>query len=231
MAQNTLPDQIRIRQTLDGLSDLGGLSQNDMLYGIDIEPGRLLGDYYLDSKWNKASLLLYESDRMIDGYYVKYDIEGNSVEVKLNRQIKLLQMNKIRSMIWYDSITKMPRAFVNAKDYSEKGSPLTGLLEIVVDGKLPLVKRTMIWIKRPDYVVAFDVGSKDTKINKKEIFYYLKGKEVFEIKKRKDLFEVFGDKRSEMEEFARVNKLNTKEERGLSNLFERYNSYFEEKDQ
>jgi len=74
MAQNTLPDQIRIRQTLDGLSDLGGLSQNDMLYGIDIEPGRLLGDYYLDSKWNKASLLLYESDRMIDGYYVKYDI-------------------------------------------------------------------------------------------------------------------------------------------------------------
>ncbi len=223
-SQNVLPPQIRIRQTMDGLSSAGGLSRSDVFYGIDIDPGRVLGDYYLDQKWNTASILMFDSEKIIDGYPVKYDIEGDAIEVMVGKQIKLIKVSQVESMIWYDSITNVPRAFINAKGYSDSGTELSGLLEVLVDGNIPLIRKTTIWIKRPDYVPAFDVGSKDTKINKRETFYYAKGKTLFEIKKRKQLITLFGDKGEEMDTYIKVNHLNIKEQRGLSNIFLHYNS-------
>ncbi|MCB0491936.1 MAG: hypothetical protein KDC93_05915 [Cyclobacteriaceae bacterium] len=223
-SQNALPPQIRIRQTMDGLSAAGGISRSDLLYGIDTDPGRVLGDYYLDTKWNPSSMLMYGSEKIIEGYPVKYDIEGNAIEVKVGKQVKLIKVSQIESLIWYDSVTMVPRAFVNAKEYTEEGIELSGLLEVLVDGNIPLIKRTTIWVKRPDYVVAFDVGSKDTQINKREVFYYSKGKELFEIKKKKQLIELFGDKGDKVNRFIKVNQLNIKEQRGLVNAFLHYNS-------
>ena len=89
---------------------------------------------------------------------------------------------------------------------------------------IPLVKRTTIWIKRPDYVMAFDVGSKDTQINKRDNFYYAKGKELIEIKRKKDLLPAFGDRREEMAKYIKVNKLNLSDERHLRGLFRHFNS-------
>lgn len=226
--QNALPPQIRIRQTMDGLSAAGGISRSDLFYGIDTDPGRVLGDYYLDPKWNPSSILMYGSEKIIEGYPVKYDIEGNAIEVMVGKQIKLIKVNQIESLIWYDSITLVPRAFVNAKDYTENGFELSGLLEVLVDGDIPLIKRTTIWIKRPDYVAAFDVGNKDTQINKREMFYYARSKELFEIKKKKQLIALFGDKGDEVNRYIKVNQLNIKEQRGLANAFLYYNSLVSE---
>ncbi|HEY5690883.1 MAG TPA: hypothetical protein VIS49_05445, partial [Cyclobacteriaceae bacterium] len=53
--QGALPAQIRLRETMEGMSDPKGISQGEILYGTEIQPGRILGDYYLDSKWNKGS--------------------------------------------------------------------------------------------------------------------------------------------------------------------------------
>lgn len=222
--QNALPAQIRLRETMDGMSDPKGMSQGEILYGVEVQPGRILGDYYLDSKWNQGSLLAYGTDKVIDGYYMKYDIEGNSIEIKVGQQIKLLNVNKIESIIWRDSITNYTRAFVNSKEYTVNGEEISGLIEILEDGMIPLVKRTTIWIKRPDYVMAFDVGSKDTQINKRDNFYYAKGKELIEIKRKKDLLPAFGDRSEEMSKYIKVNKLNLSDERHLCGLFHHYNS-------
>lgn len=228
--QNALPPQIRIRQTLDGISDPGGVTRGEVLYGVEVEPGRILGDYYMDTKWNKGSLLLFGYEKVLDGYYIKYDIEGNALEVKVDELTKLIPINKVQSMIWYDSLTQVPRAFVNAKDYTEKGVQLSGLLEILEDGQIPLVKKTTIWIKEPDYVLAFDVGSKDTKIYKKENLYMLQGKELIEVKKKKELLAAFGKRSNEMEKYIKINKLNIKDERGLRVTFRHYNTLFENVD-
>lgn len=224
LAQNALPPQIRIRQTMDGLSAPGGLSRSDLLYGVIIDQGRILGDYYLDPKWNPASILMFDSEKVIEGYPVKYDVEGDAIEVLVGKQIKLIKGSLVESMVWYDSITGLPRAFVNAKGYTENGKGLSGLLEVLVDGNIPLIKKTTIWVKRPDYVVAFDVGSKDTKINKRETFYYAKGKELYGIKSKKQLISLFGDKGEEIGSFIKVNHLNIKEQRALEHIFAHYNS-------
>ncbi|MEQ9413285.1 MAG: carboxypeptidase-like regulatory domain-containing protein, partial [Cyclobacteriaceae bacterium] len=180
--------------------------------------------YYLDTKWNPSSILMYGSEKIVEGYPVKYDIEGNAIEVLVGKQVKLVKVSQVESLVWYDSVTMIPRAFVNAKEYSEGGLELSGLLEVLVDGNIPLIKRTTIWIKQPDYVVAFDVGNKDTQINKREMFYYAKGKEIFEINKKKQLIELFGDKGNEVNRYIKVNQLNTKEQRGLEYTFLYYNS-------
>ncbi len=201
--QSVMPAQMKIRNSLEGMFDADGLGRSDMFQGVDIEPGRVLGDYYLDSKWNVASVLLYGSGKVVDGYAVKYDVEGNAVEVKVGNQIKLI---------------------VNAKNYTEEGVALSGLLEVLVDGNIPLIKKTTIWVKRPDYVLAFDVGNKDTQINKREVFYYAKGQELFEIKKKKQLIELFGDVGEEVNRFIKINQLNVKEQRGLEYAFSHYNT-------
>lgn len=223
IGQNALPAQIRLRETMDGISDPGGVTRGEVLYGVEVQPGRILGDYYLDSKWNQGSLLAYGTDKVIDGYYMKYDIEGNSIEIKVGPQIKLISVNKIESIIWRDSITNYTRAFVNSKDFTVNGEEINGLIEILEDGMIPLVKRTTIWIKRPDYVMAFDVGNKDTQINKRDNFYYAKGKELIEIKRKKDLLPAFGDRSEEMAKYIKVNRLNLADERHLRGLFHYYN--------
>lgn len=222
--QGALPAQIRLRETMEGMSDPKGISQGEILYGTEIQPGRILGDYYLDSKWNKGSLLAYGTDKVIDGYYMKYDIEGNSIEIKVGQQIKLISVNKIESIIWRDSITNNTRAFVNSKGYTLEADEINGLIEILEDGIIPLVKRTTIWIKRPAYVMAFDVGNKDTEIKKRDNFYFAKGKELVEIKRKKDLLPAFGDSSEEMADYIKVNRLNLSDEQHLRGLFQHYNS-------
>ncbi|HEY5689853.1 MAG TPA: hypothetical protein VIS49_00225, partial [Cyclobacteriaceae bacterium] len=164
------------------------------------------------------------TDKVIDGYYMKYDIEGNSIEIKVGQQIKLISVNKIESIIWRDSITNNTRAFVNSKGYTLEADEINGLIEILEDGIIPLVKRTTIWIKRPAYVMAFDVGNKDTEIKKRDNFYFAKGKELVEIKRKKDLLPAFGDSSEEMADYIKVNRLNLSDEQHLRGLFQHYNS-------
>lgn len=216
---------------MDGMADMGGMTRSDVLYGIPVPPGRVIGDNYMDLKWNPASLLIYGSEKVIDGYHVRYDIKSEALEIKVDNGIKMLMVNRIESLIWYDSLTSTPRAFVNGKGYTEDGVQMSGLLEVVQDGKVPLIKKTTLWVKRPDYIPAFDVGNRDEKIYKRENFYYAKGKEVFEIKRKKDLLAIFGDKSNDVEEFIKINRLNVKEEYGLQNVFEYYNSQFQETNQ
>lgn len=225
--QWAIPPVMRAENTLDRLSDKDGLGQGDLLYGLPIPPGSVIGDTYLDTKWNGATVLLYETDKVIEGYFVKYDIKGLSLELKAKNGIKLLDIKKVKSMVWLDSVTNMPRYFVNAKEYKEEGTPLTGLLEVVVDGQMPLFKKTYLWEKEPNYVVAFDVGSRDKKIYKKDAFYYGKGAEVVKVTNKKNLIVAFGDMGPEMESFIKINKLEVSKASGLQKIFEFYNGKFE----
>jgi len=225
--QWAIPPVLRAENTLDRLSTKDGLSQGDLLYGLPIPPGTIIGDTYLDKKWNRATILLYESDKVIEGYFVKYDIKGLSVELKAKNGIKLLDIRKVKSMIWLDSLSNLPQYFVNAKEYNEEGTPLTGLLEVVVDGQMPLFKKTYLWEKEPTYVVAFDVGSRDKKIYKKDSFYFGKGSDVTKITNKKNLIVAFGDMGPEMEGFIKTNKLDVSKATGVQKIFEYYNGKFE----
>ena len=223
-AQWAIPANMRAENTLDRLSDKGGLSRSDLLYGIPMAPGNVVGDNFLDKKWNKATILLYQSEAMIEGQPVKYDIKSDVIEIKTNAGIKILNGDKVKNMVWIDSLTSEPNYFINASEFKKDGVESRGLLEVIVDGNLPLLKKTEIYVKQPTYNAALDAGSKDTKIFQKEAFLYSSDKNLLEIKNKKDVLAAAGDRKAEVETFIKENKININKLPGLKKVFELLNA-------
>src|SRR5688500_16459670 len=82
--QNAIPANMRAQFTLDQLNQ-NGLATGDVLYGVAPPPGRVVGDTYIDKKWNIGKILLYEKEKVIQGYPVRYDIKGDLLEIKSPR--------------------------------------------------------------------------------------------------------------------------------------------------
>jgi hypothetical protein len=218
-----IPKQMRSQMTLDRMAQ-GGVGRNDILYGIPSEPGRLVGDFYLDSKWNNGTIMLIETETLIEGYPIKYDLKSQSLEIQSKAGIKVLDAKKVKSLVWIDSLTQKPYYFINAAEFTEDGTPLRGLIEVAVDGNLPLFCRSTIWVKKPDYVPALDVGSKDEIINKRRAYYYSSGKELVKITTKKKLLPIFGDEAKSVQNFIKVNALSVNDPTHLRRIFEFYNS-------
>ena len=197
-----------------------------MLYGIPLPEGKIIGDTYLDIHWNNASILLYESEKLIEGFPIRYDIMANEVEVKTKKGIRILQGIKIKSFVWVDSVTKAPDYFVNAKDFKDESNvPYSGFFQVLSEGSLPLFKKTEIDIKKADYNIQFNVGSQDDKILKKNEFYTLKDNQVVELpSSKKKIVALFGDKSEAMEVFIKENDLSITKGDQLKIIFEHYNS-------
>lgn len=223
-SQWAIPTQMRAENTLDRLSDKGGLSNSDILYGVPMPPGNVIGDNYLDKKWNKANILLYQSEAVIEGYPVKYDVKSDLIEIKTNVGIKILDVKKVKNIVWVDSISSAPHYFVNAGEFKKEGVPSKGLVEVLVDGTLPLVKKTELFVKKPTYNAALDVGTRDTKIYPKETIYFVKDGEMLKVKGKKGVISAAGDRASEIESFIKSNKLNVNKEGDLIRVFEFLNS-------
>jgi hypothetical protein len=223
-AQWAIPPNMRAQNTLNRLSEpIRGMSSADLLYGIPMEPGIVIGDNYLDKKWNTATILLYQSETMIEGYPVKYDVKNDLLEIQSRSGIKVLEVKKIKNLVWVDSITTQPHYFVNGAEYRYENSKLLGLLEVIVDGDTPLLKRSELNTKKPTYNAALDVGSKDTKIYFKDVFLYARGKDLYMIKNKEDVLKASGDHSAEVAAFIKENKINTNKQPGLKQVFEYLN--------
>jgi hypothetical protein len=224
MAQGTaIPSNIRAINTLE---DLTQLTPNEVLYGIPLPPKKLVGDSYLVAHWRKTNILLYTKETLLEGYPVRYDLLRDELEVNSKSGIKVLEAKRVKSFVWLDSITMQPEYFINAGEYknTDKGK-LLGFFLIMVDGKLPLFKKTVATIKEADYNVQFSVGSRDDKIIKKDLLFYARDGVVCQLpKSRKKVFSVFGDKAKAMEEFVKTNSLDATDTGDLKKMFIHFNS-------
>jgi hypothetical protein len=225
-SQSVVPNSIRASNMIERLFESNGITNAAILYGIPMLPGKVVGDTYLQTHWKNSTILLYEKDKLIEGYPVRYDLYLDELEIKAKNGIKVLKGNKIKSFVWVDSITRTPSYFVNAKEYkNDDNVGLTGFFEVLTEGSLPLVKKTTIQIKKADYNIQFNVGSQDDKILKKQDFYCLKADQIIEIPSSKKKFlSLLGDKSETVEQFMKDHVLTTTKEDDLKMIFEHYNS-------
>lgn len=201
----------------------------NMVYGIPPEPKKLVGTSYIDDKWNSASILLYRDQQLLEGFRARYNVISNMFELMEpeNNLVSIMPGLRIQNIVWVDSTYKVPRYFVNGMDFKEEGAPISGFFEVLVDGELPLMRRTKVILKESNYNTALMVGERNDQLLKRNYYYYLKGKDVIELEKnRKKFYAIFGDKAEEMEAFANENGLNNKEPNHIFQLFTRYNSLF-----
>ncbi|MFN3999445.1 carboxypeptidase-like regulatory domain-containing protein [Algoriphagus sp.] len=199
------------------------------IYGIAPEPKKLEGNFYLDTKWNVASILLYREQTVLEGFRVRYNINSNTFELMEpeNNLVTTMAGLRIQNIVWMDSSYKVPRYFVNGMDFKEDGVPISGFFEVIVEGDLPLMRRTKAIFKESNYNTALMVGNRNDQIIKRNVYYYLKGKDLFEVpKKRKDLYKIFGEKAAEIEAFVEQNEMDLKKNGSIFQLFTYYNSRF-----
>lgn len=202
----------------------------NMVYGIPPEPKKLEGNTYLDLKWNMATILLYRDQQLLEGYRARYNILSNMFELMepTSNQISSMPGLRIQNVVWMDSSYNVPRFFVNGMDFKDEGSPISGFFEVLVDGEMPLMRRTMAIFKESNYNAALMVGNRNDQFIKRNIYFYLEGVDVKEMPtNRKKLFAIFGDKAGFMEEFANSNTLNIREPSSIFQLMTHFNSQFE----
>jgi hypothetical protein len=222
-SQWAIPAGMKTSNTFNGISELGVLNESSLHALRGVPPGDVVGDYYLNERWNKANILLYQSEVIIEGYNVKYDVKNDVIEIQTSVGIRILDVKEIRNLVWMDSLTIETQYFVNAHEFN-KGIGYDGLLQVLVDGPIPLLKQTELVITPPSYNVALSIGSKDTKIYKKSIILYSKEGELIEIKNKKDILKASGDLSKAVESYIKTNKLNVGKDAGLIHVFQFINS-------
>jgi hypothetical protein len=223
---SAVPKNIRAANTLDNLFDANGLAPFENLYGIPLEPGRLIGNAYLNEDWKRATLLLYGVDKMIEGYPSRYEIDQDQFEIKSSRGVKILSGKKVKSFVWVDSLTKAPHYFINGKDFTSKDDSRSGgFFEVLEEGEFTLLSKTEVIVKKSNYNEKLDIGDRDDRMIKKTRFYYLQDGNISELpSSRKKLVPVFGDHALAMDEFIKKNSLSVNQPAHLRIIFEHYNS-------
>ncbi|WP_296699191.1 carboxypeptidase-like regulatory domain-containing protein [Algoriphagus sp.] len=224
-----LQKTIRANNITNLFNDRPNMIGGNAVYGIPPEPKKLEGNYFLDTKWNTASLLLYRDQQLLEGFRVRYNIVSNMFELMEpeNNLVSVMPGLRIQNFVFVDSTYKVPRYFVNGMDFKDEGAPIAGFFEVLVDGELPLMRRTMAVFKESNYNTALMVGNRNDQIIKRNIYYFLRGKDIYEMPSgRKKIFAVFGDSAKEMEEYTEKNAIDLKDPSGLFQLFTFYNSQF-----
>ncbi|WP_009032511.1 carboxypeptidase-like regulatory domain-containing protein [Indibacter alkaliphilus] len=228
--ENALQKTIRATNISELFVNRPNFIGGNQVFGIPPEPKRLEGNFYLDPSWNKASIILYRDNEVIEGYFARYNISTNSFELRVDEEdmITTLPGLRVQNIVWVDAGAKVPRYFVNGMDFKEDGAPISGFFEVLVEGQLPLVRRTIASIRASNYNEALMVGERNDQIKKRNTYYYISDKNIIQVPKgKRKFFNIFGDMSEEMEEFAKDNEVNFKTPSGLFVLFTQYNSKFE----
>jgi len=220
-----IPATLRATMTMNRISSLQGGS-GSILYGIPMSPGKLIGDSYMSKTWNYGSILLYELDKLIEGYPLRYDIDKDELEISAPGGAKALAGNKVKSFSWQDSLSHKIVYFINAKDYtSTEGTSLTGFFEVLSDGSIPVFKRTNLVLKKANYVKEFDTGTRDDQILKKEEFFYIQEGKVHPLPtSKKKLLPLFNEQADKMKSYIEMNNMSLKEAHHIQSIFDHYNS-------
>ena len=230
------PDDMALQKTIraTNIAELFSKRPNfiggNQVFGIPPEPKRLIGNYYLDPKWNKASILLYKDMEVVEGYFVRYNISSNNFETRDggSDQVGIIPGFRVQNIVWIDSEHNIPRYFVNGMDFKLEGSPISGFFEVLVEGQMPLLRRTEAVIKPSNYNQALMIGERNDQIIKRNVYYYLKDREIILIpKERRKFFKIFGEYTSEIEKFVKENSVNIRQPSGYFNIFTQFNSKFD----
>jgi hypothetical protein len=170
---------------------------------VKARPEATQGTYYLDTEWRTGNIYLKSGDTL-KNYPLKYDIDKNLIEINTPQHVKTLPGQRAIAFEWNNGTSSV--TFINGEYYTLEGTKLTGFFQVLVAGNFQLLSKTVLEVKKADYNVALDVGSRADKILKKERLFIARDKQLYELKGKEDLAP-FGEKAAAIKTYARENKL------------------------
>ncbi|MTI23196.1 hypothetical protein E1176_19355 [Fulvivirga sp. RKSG066] len=187
---------------------------------LPLPPPKTEGHVYLFEDWKQAEIIL-KSGQMLKNYQARIDLKHKLVEIQTKAEVKVCNFSLLAELSITDSNGN--RQFINTDQLQSKGKLPTGIVEVLLDKEVEVLKHHYIEIKEPTYVPAVDMGSKNKKILKKAQIYALKDGVLFKVNgKLKKNQELFGNQYPLVETFASSNKLNFKDIDDLIKIVEYY---------
>jgi hypothetical protein len=101
-----------------------------------------------------------------------------------------------------------------------------GLYEVIVEGKKSLLKKTEVFVKKPDYVVQFNAGSKVTTYSLIPKYFLWKEDKTAEPLKstRKGILTALDGQKDKMDAFMKTLPGKISDEGNLKSIFKYYNT-------
>lgn len=218
-----LQNNMQVQRTVERLAS--GLSPGEIDYGIPLPPGRTVGDTYLGKGWRKGSITLLDGDKLIEGYHIRYNIELNEFEIRTPSKVRALDGKKVKNFIWLDSVSQAPSYFVAARNYKDaEGGSFDGFLEVISDGPLPLLVKHDVFVRKSDYNVALQVGTRDAIVEKRTTILYAIDGVLYEVpRSKKKMVQLMAQHEEAITKFIKINQVDFGNEGHLAALFDHYN--------
>ncbi|GAB3940837.1 hypothetical protein GCM10028805_03260 [Spirosoma harenae] len=203
---------------------------NATLFTIKGEPGKLIGTPYLDTTWQAGNVKFYNrvgvslTADSLAGVPVRLDLFANEVEIRSgNKQVKAVKSTAVRYVDMNNSMGSVSR-FVNVREYKGEAEGLTGFFDQLITGELDLLHYTSTYIRKANFNVAMNTGTKDDEIMQKSDWYVAQDKKAIKFSSsKKSILELMANKKDQIEAFLKSQKPDLKSRAGLSAVFTYYN--------
>ncbi len=206
-------DQQRIND-LDQLTQ-GGQQQ---MFGKSLPPPGVEGSTLYSDDWYLGDVT-FTTGRVYKEFFIRYDIAAGIIETKKDSRVVSFKAEDVQKFTWFNDFSKSKNQFVNCKNFNTSDVPLVGFFEVIISDKVSLLSHPVIKVKDPDYVEGLDVGNKNFRVEKNEIYYLAFDDGLYEIKKNngKNL-KYLETKYPDIKDYIKKNKLSFKDKSDLASI-------------
>jgi hypothetical protein len=181
---------------------------------IPFVPGKE-GSYYLYDSWSPGTIIMRNGEAVRD-VFLKYNFQKRELEIKTDTVHFALSVSDTKQFTIYDDDAEAFRQFAAAQDYQLGGTPLTGALEVLYEGKVGLVARIAPKLVEANYSGALSGGSKNNKIIKEKEYFLVEDNQLVVLPtKRKESIDILQPYATNIEGYMKKNHLKPKREKDL----------------
>lgn len=191
--------------------------------GVPLPRPTLVGNSFINNCFSETTFLL-QGEEMSEVCFAKYDLVVDEFLVMKGRRFYSLPGKKVLSFVAKDSIENTEHRFVRSSFFTSGSlTRENSFFEIVVDGELPLVKVIQVTVQDPNYNIALDVGRRDYKVFRKEIFGTITDGSLEPLPPNRQISSLFGVHAELIQKCIEINGLDLRDENHLAAVFDLYN--------
>ena len=205
------PEEVR---TYNALGTLNVSGNGGMFNIMSSKPVETIGTYYYNEKYFKRGFISLENvEKPLGEYQMRYNLKTNELEVVLKEGLRSISTSKIISFLWSDSASNKQTMFLKASNYQYDGSKIDGFLEVILEGKLSLLKRKKIRLQKSNFNPLLVEESSNDQIFQDEEFFLLKDNRLAKLEKKNNkAITAFLGSDDRALQYLKNNKINYKRE-------------------
>lgn len=161
----------------------------------------------------------------VAGVPVRLDLLANEVDIRAGPQdVRAAKASTVRYVDVNNRLGTSSR-FINVREYRGEADALSGFFEQLITGRLDLLQHPTVYIRRANYNMALNVGTKDDEIIKKTDWYIAQNKRATKFSPgKRALLDLMSDRKEQIEAYLKKAKPDLKTSAGLTAVVAYYNS-------